>query len=344
MHNALQSTSLTNTVFAFGSSCGASYGMMVFRNGGGIAGYHHANEARWRIDDDSLIFTTRDGIITSKLERTGSSHVFIGSSVHNRWPLYILPVLAHDPRRDCSLPNVLINSLPKSGTYFAEQVLSKLGWLPTRFHLVDGGAIDDYRGLPDEEMHVAPEAVRVPCPMRCLGAILGRGEIVVGHLSSEKEVSELTGEGLVEIRLIRNLRDIVLSLFKFKRDKVRAHADEDWRTVDHDLQLFEFLKCYMDKDVNTLMKQCTHFLQNNSFMTIRFEDLLAGNAAELEAWYESIGGNSRLLQSSIAEVSCSNTPTWSGGLSNWRDFWSESLEDLFVDSGLHELNVRLGYH
>lgn len=318
---------------------------MVLRDGGAVAGYHHPNEARWRLDGNTLVFSTRDGRITSRLDRVEGANVFIGSAVGSNWPLYVLPVISHIPRQNCSLPSVFINSLPKSGTYFLEKVLSALGWRPTRLHLTDGAAVDDYRYLSDDEMHVAPEAVRTPCPTRCLGALIGHGEIVVGHLSNQNEIHDLLGEGLLEIRLIRNLRDILYSLFRFKLAKVRPSIEqsEAWRNTSHPEQITEFFQFFLDKDIKNIIEQANYFLESNSFISIRFEDLIKFEVSDLEAFITARGISKENCSSALKESMFTNTSTWSGKISSWEEVWNEDIEKLFMNSGLYDINIKFGY-
>ena len=345
MRNVHKAVDITNSVFAFGSSCGPSYGMMVLRDGGAVAGYHHPNEARWHLDGNTLVFLTRAGQITSKLDRVQGANVFIGSAVGSNWPLYVLPVISHITRHNCSLPSIFINSLPKSGTYFLEAVLSALGWRPTRLHLADGGAVDDYRNLSDDEMHVAPEAVRIPCPTRCLGALLGHGEIVVGHLSNQNEIHDLIGEGLLEIRVIRDLRDILFSLFRFKLKKVipLPEQNETWRNEDNPRQITEFFQFFLDKDIKNIIEQAKYFSESNSFMTVRFEDLIKFESSDLESFLEFRGISKEKYSSVLKKTMFTDTSTWSGRISSWEDIWHDDLENLFVNSGLYDLNIKLGY-
>lgn len=333
---------IQSTVYAFGSLLDQKYGTMVLRAGGSIAGHRNQYEYNWSYVDGNIHILNSNGEISRNFKYIEEIDSFIALS--NRIPFYLYPIFRHNPRTDSHLPNILINSVPKSGTYFLERVLDKSGWRPTKLHLLDWGGLDDYRSSSDEEMHTSPQNVRIHCPSSCVGAVLGRGEVVAGHLRNTNYIYGLMIEGIREIRLIRNLRNVLTSLYRFRLNKVIPEVDnEHWRYEPNDRKFFGFLKSIATSDLEEIREISEYFFRTSGFVTLKFEDMWNGDLSEMMPLCEL--SNIRLDDFASTLESCRGemTSTWSGKVSNWQEFWSEEIEDIFRNSGLLDLNRKFGY-
>ena len=212
-----------------------SYGRFVFQADGTICGYSNPNESRWKLENGILTFFNEVGTPTSRFSCDGGLGCWAGSPIQSKWPLVLVPLLRHcrAEAMESSTPPVLINSIPKSGTYYMEAAFAALNWHPTRLHLGSDGVVDDYRGLPDELVHSRPDQSRLYCPIECLAAILKPGDVVVGHIDSVAEVDYLRTHGLFDVSLVRDLRNVIVSMYNFKLRKIAPTnlGDESWRCV-----------------------------------------------------------------------------------------------------------------
>jgi len=339
-------TELTSTAYTFGNPVDRAYGSMIFRPGGEIGGYRNPNEERWELATDGCLrLFGASGRLQSEFWQLGDSAAFQGQSTRDNVPFYLFPLIKHEARVDSALPNVLINSLPKSGTYFLEKILKEAGWRATRLHLVSGGYVDDYRGLPDEQMHVEPEKLRIRCSSQCVSALLGHGELIVGHLATLDELWGVAVEGVRIINVVRNVRNVLTSLYRFKLTRVleREGVPESWRGTEESMKFVEFLKFYTDRDIGFLSNMLRFLLSNRGYAILRFEDIMSGNISALQPLCDASHIELEYLRAAAERSRGQVTPTWSGELSSWENVWSHDAEEIFKESGLFELNGAFGY-
>lgn len=339
-----------STVYAIGSPYDRFYGQLVFKADGGVAGYAHSNEASWQREGNELTFFNQDNHPTSSFSKEEGGLVFTGYSAGSLWPVCLIPILTLD---DCAVrnenfPPVMINSIPKSGTYFLESVFAQLGWNSTRLHLLTGGVIDDNRGIADEMMHVKPEAVRRFCSLECLCALLQPSDMMVGHIHATDEINLLRSHGCLDVSIIRNLRDVLVSFYRFKKTKAKPAklSDELWRTMDGEIgQFLGFLSYFSDKDLESVGLIAKSMLDDPHATVLRYEDVIAGAISdEFAGTLNGIedGLAVRFSETLKAKLYTPNS-TYSGKISQWQHFWDARVEHYFADSGLLALNHRLGY-
>ncbi len=336
-----------SAVYVFGSPCDQFYGTMVFLPDGSIAGYSQPNEARWALDGDVLTFFNVLGEPTSRLRRDGGSGCWLGTPVNSKWPLALIPIMRHQrPNSNLSLPPVLINSIPKSGTYFAKSVFAELGWRPVRLHLSGSSVVDDFRDVDEKDMHVELNH-KFNCPMGCVAAILKPGDLVTGHIGPLDEVEALRARNVMVLSMVRNLRNVLVSLCNFKLQKVRPTSlgDRLWREVADAERFTSFLAFYAEKDIEFIKYMATQFLRDPQARRVRFEDMLDGRVStELAARLDAASpGLSMRFSSAVEKRVRTQNSTYSGHLANWRSVWNDAAERFFEESGLRDLNVALGY-
>ncbi|SDU26408.1 Sulfotransferase domain-containing protein [Verrucomicrobium sp. GAS474] len=352
-----EAAALSSAVFAYGSPCNNFHGQLVLRPGGTFYGYRPPHVIRWALEEKEdgidLILIDEGGKVVSRFRREGRT--WSGTLENHRWPLLFAPLLENDaplPSPACPLPPLLINSIPKSGTYFLEKALASVGWHSLRLHL-GHGIVDDYRGLPDEHLHVNPYRVRLACDEDLIAAILHPGQLLVGHLGKEAETERIARLGIKTLPCVRNLRDILVSLYRFKLNKVHPLDIKDalWRKAG-DLDRFSlFLDAFRDHDLHFIGDMAATLLAQaeaahpgvDSFL--RYEELENGLLSPF--WrkeFENIApGLAVTIQVALIHTRNTPTPTYSGRRSRWQDHWTPAVEVFFKETGLLELNRRLGY-
>lgn len=321
------------TIYRFGNLDDGHYGHVVLRPEGGIGYYRHDNEAGYRLEGDRLNLISADGAITSRLRYHDAANCFLPVAPHR---LYLLPALELGPApQAASLPPVFINSIPKSGTYFLEAALHALGMTPLGLHLLPHRC-DDYRGVPPELMHREPERYAVPVPPGAVAYLLRPGEAAVGHVDNPYELDHFAAAGVCVLNCVRDLRDVLVSLYHFKRDRVASTGPGDtlWRALPPGEGFAAFLCHYADRDIAHIRSMAATLLARPAPL-LHYDELRHGN----------LPGTVPLpgLAAALQEVRDKPTSTFSHRDHDRTALWSEAAARFFHDFGLAALNERLGY-
>ena len=341
---------LTQTIFSYGSPCNGQYGHLVLREDGSVYGYSHPNEHSWAIKNNQLLFQSLSGAITSRYTVCADSGVWQGHSEGQKWPLYLMPLLTNSRRNvdvaDNKAPVFLVNSIPKSGTYYLEAVLDEIGYPSERIHLVGNDNVDDYRDMPDDQLHVAPASVRLRCPVDLVAAIL-QGQHIVGHIEHRHIIDKMRALDICVLTVIRNLRDVLMSLYHFKLNTVLPldTADRMWRKLEGRARLHAFLVYYHDKDLQHIRLIAEMIANDNNPMLLRYEELCQGvvSSAVTEKLEQLNPGMARQFLDALKNQYGQPTPTRRPSDISRTDVWDDSVEQYFIDSGMDALNRALGY-
>ena len=331
------------TVYRYGSLAGGHFGDLVLRRDGSVGHYRHPNETAYRIDGETLAFFDAAGSQPSTLTVAADVNAFVSREAG----LYLLPVIElppvqPDPQAAAAL---LINTIPKSGTYLLEAAAVQAGLHRTRLHLF-AHLCDDYRSVPDAEMHAAPEQHRRAVPAAAVAHMLQPGEVVVGHIDDHAQLDGVAQASVRIVHCVRDLRAVLASLYRFKRQVVRpvSPADAVWRGLGEAEGFLAFLSFFADRDVAHVARTAACIL-GRSEPRLRFEDLTGAAdpsivQAQLAGWDEAAAA---ALAVGVVQVRGRPTPTLLAGTSDPQQVWSEAAEAFFRDTGLARLNAELGY-
>lgn len=336
------------TIYALGSPTGSPWGELLFQPDGEIYGYDDDNACAWIMAGSELCLLDQDGDIASRFGYVAEG-IWRGRSENRAGLLYLLPLLKTDAHRDageyrCS--GFLVNSIPKSGTYFLEAALKEAGISSLRLHLSGTHIIDDYRQLSDDEVHVNPAQCRVHFPV-CLVTRLLEGRAVVGHIESPLMLDFIREQGVCIFNLRRNLRDVLVSLYRFKYKKVKPcdEVDAYWREMSEQTRFIAFLMSYAHDDIAHIKAIALMMLEDQESIPVKYEEM-CGDCfpEEVKAKLDRLKpGFAQQLAAALTAQYGKKNPTFSGIRSNWQDYWSEDVESYFTISGLKEINRELGY-
>lgn len=310
---------IQRTVYSFGSPCDKEYGKLVLMRDGTIYGYTHPNEHTWFLSGKQLIFRGQNGRITSRFKYCDQHKIFFGKVEGKKWPLYLIPIihLGHRPPQDPkgeAFPSVFVNSIPKAGTYFMEAVLKDIGLSPTRIHVSGRDIIDDYRGLEDSLMHKNPQAVRLFCPIELITVLLD-GEVMVGHVEHTPVIRRIREQGICVFQLVRNLRSVLLSLYRFKLHRVSPNDSEPpWRSLPPEKSVKAFIMYYHDKDLNHIRAIAKSIIRDEDAILMHYEKLCHGVIPE-DAYSKIQNISPALaarLPNALKRQLYTNTPTFMG--------------------------------
>jgi hypothetical protein len=241
------------------------------------------------------------------------------------------------PTGNSALRPVLVNSVPKSGTYFLEAALIRLGAMPLRLHLGEH-QLHDNRGAQETEIHWQPAQREVPAPAPAVAHLLRPGDVVVGHLADAAALDEVMRAGVVTLHDIRDLRAVLVSLYYFKRDRVapRSAADAIWRSLPSESGFIAFLNQFEDKDILHIRRVAETILTRTE-PVLRYENMVMGiTPPGVEDVLPGLG---------VALREACGQPTSTLSAKNEKvSPWTAAAEAFFQESGLSDLNHQLGFN
>lgn len=339
---------VSRSVFVFGSPCNSNYGKVVFLPNGQLYGYQHENEHTWRMDGEELCLLNIQGQVSSRYHRTGNG--WAGTVEGRRYPLYLNTLITTDTCETPGLPPVMVNTIPKAGTYYVEAALKAAGCPSHRLHLGGEDVVDDYRGLPDERVHIMPETLRLYCPLDLVTATLQGGH-VVAHCDFQHIIDHVRSQGVLVLSVVRNLRDIMKSMFRFLLYMIPPEPDDFlgqfWREQEGDARVTAFLAVEHERGLEHVRQMARMILADTSPQSIvlRYESLKQGdlqphNIEKLQAINPEF---TQRLSDAFVQTYGARTPTFSGEARQQPDPWCDVFEAYFHKSGMADLNAQLGY-
>lgn len=322
------------TLYRFGALEAGCFGYLALAKDGRILAYSHPNEHSYRLEDGFLVFLNDKKEVTNRLRHGPESNVFLSDG---KPFLYLLPLLSLGRGAGKkNLPPVFVNSIPKSGTYFLEAAFARLGAVPLRLHL-GSSSCHDYRGVPENEMHRQPDDHFLPVPAGAIAALMRPGDVAVGHVEDHAQLDAISEAGVRVLHAVRDLREVLISLYRFKRHKVAptSPADKIWRGMDEKAGFLAFLCHFEARDIAFISSMASTVIARQE-PTLRYEHITLG---ELPSKVQDFPDLSKALReargkptSTLLRHDESASP------------WSEAAEDFFQASGLAKLNKDLGYN
>ncbi|BAQ18241.1 hypothetical protein GL4_2807 [Methyloceanibacter caenitepidi] len=245
---------------------------------------------------------------------------------------------------------ILLNSIPKAGTYLFARLLACLGATNVDVHLFSD-SYQDFRGIDLEDLVSHPVQFRVPVPFERSSVLVKGGQFAVGHVSYSAVTVEAS-KRFVHFFCVRDLRDLLISHMRFLMDPRRVGSAKGRWSSEHDGP--ELFLRYMQGPGGKLAKArilpALDWLKDPSVQLLRFEDIMGDRGEGVQSKLVEtvcIGAGLKmpsdplsLLQDKVLGV---NTRTFSGHRSNHRDFWGDQVEALYQDLGLYLINRELGY-
>ncbi|MFN9618367.1 MAG: hypothetical protein ACK55X_01475 [Synechococcaceae cyanobacterium] len=356
---------LHSRLFYFGEYASHHYGSMVLNVDGTVkASFNYHRETLYRVKGETLSFYAPDGATcTSRLTLIQERPMlFHGSSIGLNNRLYLmeallLPQPEHPMENSGVLPVALVNTAPKSGTYFLHKVLMTLGFAATDLHLFSNELVDN-RALPrDVSIHRSWWLRSVPLSLSLLGPLLPAGSVSVGHIDSLELLEQYQQQGIFLIPVVRDLRAILWSLFYFKLAVVEPRDEHDrlWRRQATPLaQLLGFFACYLERDLVHIANCFRTFSRLRGVPVFRYEELSRGHLSQEAVGYLDTHlrpcGGAAAFRSALARSYRSPTSTLSDSLPNRPRFsrgdraeLRRSIDALVAGSALAEVNALFGY-
>lgn len=274
------SADLTRSVFLFGAMGHGPHGYITFAEDGRVTTYQNRNEAFYRYEEGVLSFLNDTGSVTSTLAPLEGHPLCFrphGNGIGSHYLEPVLTLAPTQPPADAATdlptdrPPVLINTLPKSGTYMAAQALLDIGYTQVDLHL-SAHFLHDNRGVPQDEIHWSPNERALPIPARAAVALLKPGEFMVGHIDSPEELRAIQRMPVQLLNIVRTPYSQILSMMKFRQKKVKpTPKDLVWHSLTGMAQLKAFVISHPVDYWLSFSQMITE-----EFPFLRFEDLRQG--------------------------------------------------------------------
>ncbi|GAB7218007.1 sulfotransferase domain-containing protein [Dickeya oryzae] len=247
-------------IYKYGSPSTGFWGEFTLNNDGTLYGYSHPNEKFWMVEHEKFYFLSENRDVTSTFNISNFTSAMLGRANDSLCPLCLIPILDMTDLLNNSKRNykIFINSVPKSGTYFFEKALGDIDFNRSRLHL-SSFFVDDYRKVFEQDIHKSPEKVRIHgVSADILMKALPSGNIAVGHIDDADIIKKIRDQkDVILISVIRDLRDILVSMYHFKINKVndRSIGDTIWKKIKNDKDRFyAFLSFYAETDLMHIKK------------------------------------------------------------------------------------------
>lgn len=274
----MTTTGETDTIFAFGTTLGPGLGQVVLRNGR-VLGYDNPRERGYRFDGEFVELLDEGGRATSRMQRlAGPLPTYVGHSTDSAVGLYLIGILQVDQTPGALEHRILVNTVPKSGTYWLREAFVQLGYQPTDLHLGGGNLLVDNRGLADDaQIHWDIDDRLTEVDLSLLPWVLPPGSVTVSHINDPELLRRMRERGMTIVNVTRGLEDALVSIFRFKRDRVAPRKGENWRSAaDVRSQFLGFLATYGSTDVDDLRQYISTIRQLQDMPCLRYEDLRRG--------------------------------------------------------------------
>ena len=271
--------------------------------------------------------------------------------------------------QDRSKPRVVLNSIPKSGTYFLGKLATMLGLYDLNIHILDGaywdynrsGTLHKWKAVAEYTEFANPRLVQQPTH-QALRRILP-GQFAVAHIGrTSATVEAIRDAGLKQVFIYRDPRDVILSYARF----VTNRPDRNPNMIPHEY-FTQVLTTDEERIAVTIAGQPgvqpnmleyifhlkPEWLDDPETCCVRFEDLVGdrgGGSAERQREavsrilsYLEIEESDALYEQIASELHGGQTHTFNKGqIGEWREAFSASNIQLFKETA-GDLLIRLGY-
>ncbi len=250
--------------------------------------------------------------------------------------------------RGKSSRRVLLNTIPKSGTYMVARLLEELGLANTHIHFVNEGYYD-FRDEAMEAIVADPDRFYEPAALGPMLDCVLPGQFAVAHIEYRADLPAL--DDFAHLFCIRDIRDALISQMRFvSRIQTQSEATRSWSGIeDERLRFAEFLRC-VGRDFVNYARGFLPWLENARVVVCRFETLSGDHGVDeqrelLGAIAETVGSGpiGDPLQLFLTRVHQQSTRTFSGSRSSRDRYFSPRAEELCAECGVGELNAALGY-
>jgi hypothetical protein len=247
---------------------------------------------------------------------------------------------------------ILIDTIPKAGTYLIALLLSKLGLENSGLHFRND-RYWNFKDKPIGEIVADPDQYMRRATLEHALGLVDSDAFAVAHLHCDDTArASLKVTCATHVFIVRNLRECLISHMRFVSDPRRRCPPPKWlleQSSEKDRMLG-----YMATSAGNYLKDIERqmsWLSEPIDCLARFETILGDQGeGDQRALLEQLILVARLDADPAHAQNILNkdvigqaTRTFSGARSSTDRFWSEGAEDEFKRLGGKELNEKLGY-
>jgi len=250
---------------------------------------------------------------------------------------------------------VFIITIPKSGTYLMAKILENLGIVNCYVHIATDHMLDN-RFLNDELLRVQPGLAMVHIPIEVSIQFIYPGQFSFGHIPFFDRGQNLL-QDFKKIFTYRDMRDIIISLVRYSNQrKFLFYKPEKLKLVKR------FKECpfgtdkitlwfsIWGKEYSNLIASMVPWKDRDDIFKLKFEEIMGdqGEDSQLSVFknlaaFLELNISDNKIEKALLDSIGSETITYSGKRSTYREWWNEELEELFISYEFKELNRIFGY-
>jgi hypothetical protein len=244
------------------------------------------------------------------------------------------------------MSKIIICTIPKSGTYLMDEILSQAGSSKTNIHLKENG-YTNYKVASIDEARKSPGRFNVSANLKKVLVGMSEGSHAVSHLSPSYK-SLIENSGCRVGFLYRNLRDVIVSYSRWSQKTGRWGTSKyPWSKFNDHRLVLGFIND-LGGDIETITGNFGWW--DKDVPMINYESINGDYGEEIQ--FEKVLSFLRCLGLNVSEDDIKKilnkslnkeTITYSGSRTSWKDFWSMEVEHIFKDRGLYDINKKMGY-
>ncbi|MEO1055829.1 MAG: hypothetical protein AAFY28_02835 [Actinomycetota bacterium] len=250
---------------------------------------------------------------------------------------------------------LVVNSIPKAGSYLVAGLLSELGWVDSGLHYRDR-FYWDFLERPLREVIGDPNQFKRTVPFELSLGLLDQRCFALAHLEQPEVALEAMRRSRVSsVLLVRDVHDCLVSMMRFLADERRWDIQPQWARVANGPQRFlEFLRHEGVSYLSGVERQAA-FIETG-IPVLRYEDLYGASgeepqraaigallavATEIDASVEWDGDAA--MRALNERVLGRPNRTYAGQPSRIEEYRSEAVDERLDELGVHEVNRLMGY-
>jgi hypothetical protein len=248
-----------------------------------------------------------------------------------------------------SLKKIIINTIPKSGTYMYSKLFECLGYNNSGLH-IRNKCFWDFRGASLDSIIKAPDDFKKNQPIEDTIHFIKTGQFAVGHIDNTISTVSILSN-FTHFFCIRNIKEVLVSHMRFICDDRRKDKPKfDWsKESENAAKFIGYLKGPGKGYLEGIRKQ-VNWINEKGVIVIRYEEVMGdygSNHQQLafEKIKMGLGINTEIDIVALfnQQVLGQKTRTYSGFRSQPDTYWNNDVEKIFHEIGASHINSQLGY-
>jgi len=216
--------------------------------------------------------------------------------------------------------------------------------------------IQDNRFAVEKVLRLEAWRYFVPIPFKVSTRLIKNGQFSFGHIPYYLEGEQMLRD-FKKVFSFRELRDVIVSLVRYYDSREQNYAKPErvklynkFRETQMGNEKFKAWYAMWGKEFADLIRNMFPWKDRGDVFQLKFEVLMGDEGREAQfSMLRSLGGFLGLnitddkIEKALLDSVGTETLTYSGKRSSYKDWWNGELEDLFTQYGFKELNRLYGY-